>query len=562
MKWKNKNPSLHSIAEVVYANTGLTEKEMNDEEKEYRIYKMADAAAIIREAVKNGRKICVLADYDSDGINSATIMKLVIDTLHGDSYIRIPRRMSEGYGLNPKIVDEFPADSLLICVDNGIVAYEAVEKAKAKGMTVIILDHHMAADDGKLPCADVLIDPSAIGEADFRGYCGAGLAYKLAIELLGKEHPTVKKCLSCAAIATVTDVMPLIGENRLIVKSGLVNMMRAEGKTSGLAALMSLNGLDVAVDEKNIGFKIGPCLNAPGRLYDDGAMKAYKLLSFDGDAETAIALAREIIADNELRKTKKDEGVAKLEETIIRDGLADDVPLVIYEPGLEEGLVGLYAGHFAEEMKRPCIVFSDSKTDGILKGSARSFGDVHLKNLLDEHSDLIYKYGGHKGAAGLSVYKDNLEKFRTALKKSLAGYELPDTNFYDLEIEASEIPGFINELAEFAPFGEGNPEIEFKINNFVVSPSNKGFVQTMCNGKHGKVLNKDRITAVAFGMGEELTVKVDSKPKTLTLYGKLAMNISKYGSVQQIEVDSFDVVEKPVVRTSLATSLCTAAASK
>lgn len=554
MKWKNRNPDLHSVSQVVFRNTGMTLEDLR-EEKEYRIYRMNEVASLVRNAINNNTPIAVVADYDADGINSAAILDITFTTLGAKPYIRIPRRMSEGYGLNPKIVDELPQNGLLVCVDNGIVAFDAIAKAKAKGMTVVILDHHMAAENGALPCADVVIDPSAIGEADFTHYCGAGLAYKLAVELLGAAHPTTRKCLSFAAIATVADVMPLTGDNRWIVKNGLESMMSDEGRTKGLEALIVLNGLEVAINEDNLGYKIAPCLNAPGRLYDDGATKSYQLLVCDTSNDEALELAKNIVADNELRKVKKDDGVRLLEENISKNNLENDVPLVIYEHGLEEGLVGLYAGHFAEELKRPCIVFTNSTIDGILKGSARSYGNVHLKNLLDENADLIYKYGGHKGAAGLSIYEKNLDAFRAALKRDLTGYTVSDVNFYDLEIDTLDVPTAIEEVRRFAPYGEGNPKIVFKIKNFQVSPTNKGYVQTMCNGKHGKVANQDKLSAIAFGLGDRLIEVVDNKPKTLNFYGKLALNISKYGTVQQIEVDDFEVQEKIVKPTSLAARL-------
>lgn len=558
MKWEKRNPTTHSISDVIFSNTGIVIEEM-EEEKKYSISKMPIAASLIKSAIRNNTKVCVVADYDADGITSAAIMRLTLDALGGDSYIRIPRRMSEGYGLNPVIVDELPKGALLICVDNGIVAFDAIEKAKEKGMTVVILDHHFASEDGRLPCADVVIDPAAIGEADFTGYCGAGLAYKLAVELLGETHPTVVKCLSFAAIATVADVMALIGENRIIVKNGLEAMMTEEGRTKGLEALIKLNGLEVAIDEKNLGFKIAPCLNAPGRLYDDGATKSYELLVCDTTHEDAEDLAREILADNELRKKKKDDGVIVLEKNILDNNLSNDVPLILYEPGLDEGIVGLYAGHFAEEMRRPCIVFTDSKESGFIKGSARSFGDVHLKNVLDENSEWLHKYGGHKGAAGLTIRKDNLENLRNGMKNSLSDFVVSDVKYYDLETTADNVPNLISELARYAPFGEGNPEVVFKVTDFQVSPTTKGFVQTMCDGKHGKVVNKEGVTAIAFGLGEKLEEEVGEKPKLLNLFGRLSMNVSKFGSVPQVEVEDFMVQTKTVPTTILASRLKRAA---
>lgn len=556
MKWLKKNPEFSSVEEVVSFNTGMTIEEMEGN-KEYNIEKMNEVAELVRDAVRKNQNISVVADYDADGVCSAAIMKLTLDSLGADSYIRIPKRISEGYGLNPSIVDELPDSGILICVDNGIAAHEAVKKAKKKGLTVVILDHHMLVEDGTIPAADIVIDPSAIGEADFTGYCGAGLAYKLSVALLGKTHPCVPKCLSFAAIATVADVMPLVKDNRQIVKKGLEMMMTVRGRTKGLEQLMKLNGLDVAINEKNLGFKIAPCINAPGRLYDDGAAKSYKLLVCE-DETLASKLGEEIINDNELRKQKKDDGVEILQTNIEENGLADDIPLVLYQPGLEEGLVGLYAGHFAEKMRRPCIVFTNTEK-GFLKGSARSYGDVHLKKLLDENFELLLGYGGHKGAAGLSIKKENLEAFRLALKKSLDGVTFSEDNYYDLEIGAKDVPYTIQKLEKYAPFGEGNPEIIFKVNNFCVTPTLKGYVQLMGDGRHGKVINKDKVSAICFGMGESLVKAVDDKPKNLIFYGKLAMNVSKYGSYCQVEVDDFEVQKREAPTTNLASRLRSAA---
>lgn len=559
MKWLKKNPAFSSVEDVVLSNTGMTIEELEGE-KEYNIFKMGDVAKLVHDAVQKNQKISVVADYDCDGVCSASILHLTLETLGADFLIRIPKRMSEGYGLKPSIVDELPNSGLLITVDNGIAAHEAIKKAKEKGLTVVILDHHMLVEDGSVPVADILVDPSAIGEADFTGYCGAGLAYKLSVALLGKTHPCVSKCLSFAAIATVADVMPLIKDNRQIVKKGLDMMMIPRGRTKGLEQLIKLNGLDVAINEKNLGFKIAPCINAPGRLYDDGATKSYRLLICE-DEKLASKLAEEIIADNELRKEKKDEGVKILQENIERNNLSDDIPLVLYEPGLSEGLVGLYAGHFAEEMRRPCIVFTNTEK-GFLKGSARTYGDVHLKQLLDKNSKYLLGYGGHKGAAGLSIEKENLEDFRAALKKSLEGITFSEDNYYDLEITAENVPYNIQKLEKYAPFGEGNPEIVFKVRNFCVTPTLKGYVQTMCDGKHGKVINKEKTAAVCFGMGESLVEAVDNKPKILTFYGKLAMNVSKYGSYCQVEVDDFEVQKREAPVTNLASKLRASALKK
>ena len=278
--WVQKNPEHKTIKDVVLANTGMTEDELLIPKEHYHIDRLDEAAEIIKATAKTDTPISVVADYDADGICAAAVMWMLLRELGVKPKIRIPRRFSEGYGLSENIIDELEP-GLLITVDNGIVAHAAIQKAKEKGFYVIVTDHHLS-DGISLPNADVIIDPNAIpGSADFNGYCGAGIAYKLAVEILGKDHPLVPVLLSFAAIATVADVMPLIHENRFIVKDGLESMT-GKGRTIGLLALLERCGFESYITAKDIGFKIAPVLNAPGRLEDDGAMKSLRQLVFNG----------------------------------------------------------------------------------------------------------------------------------------------------------------------------------------------------------------------------------------------------------------------------------------
>lgn len=559
--WIKKRPECNTIQDVVLANTSLTEDDFFVRtSKEFHIDQLDEAAALIKEKIAQNETITVIADYDADGICSAAIMYLALKAISNkEPVIRLPKRFSEGYGLSEKIVDEIN-EGLLITVDNGIAAIDAIKKAKDKGLTVIVTDHHLPIESGELPVADILIDPNAIpNSADFNGYCGAGLAYKLSLKLLPEDHKLCPKLLSLAAIATVADVMPLISENRLIVKNGLEAMTTYKGRTTGLGALLEVCCLDKHITAKNIGFKIGPVLNAPGRLFDDGATKSFELLSYNSEIYRAKTMAEELNNYNEDRKELKKKGLEILHQNISDNCLYGEVPLCIYQPDLPEGLVGIYAGSLAEEYKTPCFVFTNAEEEGVLKGSGRSYGGVHLKNLLDSASDLLYKYGGHAEAAGVSVLEENFEKMKESFFENIPEME-PETDnlYYDLEITANDIPATLAELEKFAPFGEGNPEIVFCIKDFMLSPSQYGFYKTM--GADGQTIKLFGAKANAIGFGMLPNYIKLEEPKTLTLAGTLAQNFFLGKAENQVELIDFQAVITQIKRTAMAEMLAKKAA--
>jgi single-stranded-DNA-specific exonuclease len=485
---------------------------------------------------------------------------------------RLPHRFSEGYGLSEKIVDEID-EGLVITVDNGIAAVEAIQKAKDKGLEVIIIDHHLRRDDGLLPPADIIIDPNAIeGSCEFTDYCGGGLAYKLAEKLIDDE--TYLKKLSCfAAIATVADVMPLLNENRKIVVDGMRNMVIPEYRTTGLGALMRAKRLEKCVTAKDIGFSIGPCINAAGRLLDDGAEKALHAVSFDGDEAMASVYADELNRLNESRKDIVKKEMLRVNEQIEEGAMFADSPIIIYLEGVGEGIVGILAGRVAEDYGVPCIVFTDSKIPGIIKGSGRSGGDVHLKNLLDETNAKmhemtwngeqmgIWKYGGHKGAAGISIRKDFLDTFYQVtqdLCPERTGFD-PNTLYYDLEIEAKEIPQMFHEVQKYAPYGEGNPEIVFKIKNYELVPKEYGFAKTMGAEKQHIRFSSRECETTAFNLSEKFVL--EEKPRKIDMIGVLALNT--FGEVSMnVEAADFEKVEEKKKMTSLAQMLAEKAAAR
>ena len=541
MKWIKRDSACKTIQDVVLRNTPAFSKK-NDV---YTIKEMDNAVAVLKQFIANGRPITLIGDYDVDGICAASIIFLAITSLGGNVKVRLPRRFSEGFGLSEKIVGEI-SEGLLITVDNGIAAIEAVQKAKDKGLTVIITDHHLRSESGELPNADIIIDPNAVPDsADFTGYCGAGIAYKLATLLLGEGDVLLQKLLSLAAIATVADVVPLVEENHSIVRNGLAAMLTEEGRTVGLGALLEVCQMDKFITAKDIAFKIAPIINASGRLHDDGANIPFALLTFEGSRDAALNMAQNINETNEQRKAIKTREMAVIRETIENEQLEREVPLCVYVPGLSEGLMGIYAGELVERYKVPSLVFTDSEDPDIIKGSGRSCGGVHLKSLLDSCSDLLYKYGGHAEAAGVSVERNNFEAMKNRLMKCIGSVPKVNDNilYYDLDITVDKIQDAIREMERFAPYGEGNPEIVFRLLNFNLVERFGSCYKTMgSNGSSIRLFGKD-VVAVGFGMTERYIAI--NKPQKVNLVGTLSLNYYQGKTNAQIEIiDIKDVNDK------------------
>lgn len=554
-----KREEINEIKDVVSANAGVPIEDFLSTEKEYKIKNIEKAKDIILEHLHD--KITIVGDYDCDGICASAIMKIAINKLGGKNVtVRLPKRFSEGYGLSEKIVDEID-EGLLITVDNGITAFDAIEKAKEKGLTVLLTDHHLPAEDGRIPNADLIINPNAIPDsADFSGYCGAGIAYKICELLLSPKYASLAtKLKSLAAIATVADVMPLVEENRSIVKNGLVDMTKSAGRTAGLGALLKLLDLNFHINEKNIGFKIGPIINAPGRLFDDGAERSFKLISNNHSLEEAQEDAAELIKINEERKSIKEKELKIIEQNIVDNCLIGDNIFIIYEPELTEGLVGIYAGNIAEKYGVPCFVLTNSDDPEILKGSGRTAKDINIKAVLDENSEFLVKYGGHAEAAGISVKMDDFEDFRAALLKSVPKLdETSDDVFYDIETSVENMAKTLDELAIYAPYGQGNPEIVFLFKDFVLSPSYGKFFTTLGDSdQHLKLFGKG-VTAIGFGMTEKY-IKM-GMPKKVDIVGTVNVNWFMGKSTTQIEI--IDFVDSSTFKTTELQKLLTEMATK
>ena len=540
--WK-KQDNAKTIMDVIIRNSHQTKEELF-QNKIYSVKGLESVATIISDY--KDKPIHIIGDYDCDGIMSSAIMKIGL-TAFGCSNVsvRIPKRFSEGYGLSEKIISEI-SEGLIITVDNGISAVDAVKKAKEKGLTVIITDHHLPGEI--IPNADILLDPH-IGNFDFQDYCGAGVAYKI-MEYLLPKNPILYKLLSFAAIATVADVVPLIGDNRQIVRKGLRSLRMKEGRTSGLYSLLYRLGLNEELDEHCIGFQIGPVLNAPGRLFDDGAVQSYELISFDGEWNQAITMADNLILLNDKRKQLVKEQWEETMQIIKINCMYGQSSYVIYQPGCPEGITGVLAGRLSEYFNRPAIILTDAE-NGTLKGSGRS-SNAHLKNLLDKVNKYLLRYGGHKGAAGLSLKKEELDDFINAFTKETNILSFNDSTdiYYDLKCNASIIPKLLTSLTAAGPFGEGMKPVVFCIENFKLFPIQNNYIQTMGVDKNILKVSGNGINGIIFsrpGFDPVKKYQQLGSPHSINCIGILGFNYHNGEKSSQVEIIDFEprYEEKP-----------------
>ena len=484
--------------------------------------------------INNDIPVTVVADYDADGVCSGAIYHTIFAAYGKDVRIINPRRMTDGYGLSPNIVDRIN-EGVLITVDNGITAIDAVKKAKEKGLVVMVMDHHEPKE--VLPDADIIVDPHVDwhiegflkedpsvrdGRDMFDGYCAAGLSYMLTRELQLPDK-VCDKCSAFAAIATIADVVPLRGANRSIYKDG-IKAIKDREITPGLKALIKSLKCDFTIDEKKIGFSIGPMLNAPGRLLDNGSETSLALLTCD-DEFLAQTLLNEVVSLNEQRKTLKNAAAARA-----RKAHKDDTsnPLVIYDPVTKAGIIGLVAGQFCEEWQVTTFAFT-ANPDGSYKGSARAHDLDNVFEALVECNKrdpgIMLGFGGHAKAAGVTVAPGRLDDFKRVMHDIMGDrHERNDAVEYDCEIDAGQLSDSIKALEPYRPFGEGNPEIVFKVNNFKLSARNGKFFSL---GKNGfiRIFGKDCCGLAYMKEGYPFDT---NRMMSLTLVGTLNPHVYTY----------------------------------
>jgi single-stranded-DNA-specific exonuclease len=432
---------------------------------------MNQAVRIIIHDMEEGHKIRIVSDYDVDGIMSNVILYKGLRRLGVAVDYVVPHRVKDGYGINEEMIEKAAEDGIhtILTCDNGIAATEALAKAKELGMTVIVTDHHQVPYeivDGEkqyiLPPADAILNPKKEScNYPFDDLCGAGVAYKLVEALYEKRDipkEEMKAFLEFAAMATVCDVVSLVDENRTFVVNGLEMMNHTRNK--GLRALISANELsDEKLTAYHIGFRLGPCLNATGRL--ESAGESIRLL-LEEDTEQALIQAASIKNINDERKSLTLQGVEMAQEYLANS--SEMKVFVIYLPDCHESLAGIIAGRIREEYHHPVFVLVNSEEEGILKGSGRSIEDYHMYEALRGCDDLLTKYGGHAMAAGLSMKAENLEAFTQRINEQC---ELEDTAFIpkvyiDVPMPISYVTEeLVEELENLAPFGKGNEKPVF-----------------------------------------------------------------------------------------------------
>lgn len=501
---------------------------------------MDKAIDILKEKILEDKKIRVIGDYDIDGVNATYILLEGLERLGADVDSDIPDRISDGYGLNRHLVErayEAGVDTLITC-DNGIVAADEIAYGKEMGMTVIVTDHHEVPfdeQDGekryRIPPADAVMDPK---QPDclypFKGLCGAAVAYKLMEALwesMGKDSADLDDLIENVAIATIGDVMDLEDENRIFVKEGLQMLRRT--KNPGLKALIECTGIDKnSLNSYHIGFVLGPCINASGRL--DTAKRALELLRA-GTQKEADILAGDLKALNDSRKDMTEEAVKQAEEQVETTTISKDKVLVVYLPDCHESLAGIVAGRIRENYYKPVFVLTDAE-EGV-KGSGRSIDGYHMYEELNKCKELLTKFGGHRLAAGLSLPKENVGKFREMLNKkcTLTEEEMKEKVTIDMEMPFGCVTeGLVKELELLEPFGKGNTKPVFAARDVTL-------LGARILGKNRNVLklqvqdvNGCRIEAMLFHHADDFLGKLEEQ------YGKTEVEALLKGRGRQIRI--------------------------
>lgn len=494
------------LARIIRNRDLITEKEierfLNGTIKElyspFLLKDMEKGITIVKEKIREGKKLRIIGDYDIDGVCASYILETGLKEAGAVMDTVIPHRIKDGYGLNDELINEAykaGVDTIITC-DNGIAAEEQIALAKSQGMTVIVTDHHEVpykeTEEGRvylLPKADAVINPKQKECAyPYKGICGAVVAYKFIQALFGreslsfneetKEADILKKLFPFTAFATVGDVMELTDENRIFVKYGLLEMEQTANK--GLRALMMVNGLGQStLTPYHIGFVLGPCINATGRL--DTAERALQLFGTEDEREAA-RIAGDLKALNDSRKDLTRQGFLQAVEIVESTGLKEDDVLVVYLAECHESLAGIIAGRLREKYGKPSFVLTRGETE--IKGSGRSIDAFHMYEHMTQIEDVFLKYGGHKLAAGLSLKEERVEEFRERINKTsqLKKEDFEETIHIDVPMPIAYCtPSFVRELERLKPYGNGNKKPLFAEKGISI-------LKGRLLGKEGKVL--------------------------------------------------------------------------
>ncbi len=489
---------------------------------------MEKAVAILQEKIENRNRIRIIGDYDIDGVMSTYILLESLRGLGCDVDMMIPNRITDGYGINEHLIEQAwqeGRDTIITC-DNGIAAVTQIRKAKDLGMTVIVTDHHEVPfedlEGGRkeiLPPADAIVNPKQKAcSYPFAGLCGAVVAMKVMEALYEKMAPEVDlvdKMLPFAGIATIGDVMDLQDENRILVKEGLQRLHHTTNL--GLQELIRVNNLEPEnISPYHIGFILGPCLNAAGRL--DTAKRALQLLLADSREEAAV-LAGDLKNLNESRKEMTAQGLEKAIEQVESTSMMEDTVLVVFLPECHESLAGIIAGRLRERYHKPSFVLTRGE-EGV-KGSGRSIESYSMYEKLCECKEYLTKFGGHPMAAGLSLEEENVERFRRKLNEQsgLTEEDLVEKVTIDVPMPIHYIrKDLVQELSLLEPFGKGNEKPLFAQKNLWVSQmrvfgKNRNVVKMRLTDENGYPMD-----GVYFGNGDEFAEEGRGKRKISIVY--------------------------------------------
>ncbi len=504
---------------------------------------MDRAVEILSEKIQEDKPIRVIGDYDIDGVNATYVLQEGISRLGGNVDTDIPDRMRDGYGLNRALIDRALEDGIdtIITCDNGIAAADEIDYGRQQGLTVIVTDHHevpyLEAGGGKeyiMPRADAVVDPHRPDcEYPFKELCGTAVAYKMIealYEVMQRDVDDIDYLMENVAIATVGDVMDLTGENRIFVKQGL-EMLKCT-HNQGLKALIECTKIPVErLSAYHIGFVLGPCINASGRL--DTAKRALELLMAENRRD-AMMLAEDLKALNDSRKEMTEKGVEEAVRQIEKGPLKEDKVLVVYLPGCHESIAGIIAGRIKEKYYRPTFVLTRG-AEGV-KGSGRSTPVYNMFGEMCRCRELFTKFGGHKLAAGLSLEEENVDKFRRIINElsDLSDDDLLPRVSIDMQLPFAYVTeSLVEEMELLEPFGKGNTKPLFAEKNLkVINPRIIGKNQNVLKFQVEDV-NRNRMEAVYFGEVHECLKYMEQKQQmSFTFYP----SVNEYMGVKNLQI--------------------------
>lgn len=545
----------NDLISTLVANRGINEDEVesflkpdiNGFYSPFDLPNMDKAVTRIIDAINKKENILIFGDYDVDGMTSTTVLYKYLTERGLNPKYYIPNKIDEGYGLSVEsidnILDEYKDKDkidLIITVDCGITSLEEVEYAKENGLDIIITDHHEPLEE--LPDAIAVVDPkieSNLNKAKFRELAGVGVAFKLIVgisEKLNLDQNSYLKYLDIVALGTISDIVPMLSENRIIQKNGL-EMFK---KSSNPAISLLYNKYINEFNESTISFQIAPRINASGRLGKEEVAMKFLLSKTESEAEKYFNILDEINEERKLLSNKiYDEAVFEIKE----NNLQDKSIIILVNKEWHSGVTGIVASKIVDQFKRPIIVFSIE--DGVAKGSGRTIPGVNIYNLVKTADELLLEFGGHEKAVGLSLEEDKISKLKEILEEKICEKPLEMIVEYDYEIDFRTITyDTLKEIEEISPFGEKNAKPDFLFRNIEVTSIN--VYGSML--KLGLRQNGINLIGIGFGLGlkqEDLKTKLNIGDK-IYLIGKIEENIYMDRSSIQINMKEYNLLKNRV----------------